>query len=806
MKVGNSKVKKEIRQYLEQFTLDYLVQAGKQLDRHFVVHCGPTNSGKTYQSIQRLKEAKKGVYLGPLRLLALEVFDTMNEAGKPCSLLTGEERTDVPFSGLTASTIEMCDYSEEYDVAVIDECQMLGDESRGGVWLQAILTINAHEVHLCTAPEALHLIQDLLKRLDAPYTVVKHERLTPLIYSGEMADIKDARPGDALITFSRKGVLSIAASLERYGIKASVIYGALPPQARREEVRRFKAGETTVVVATDAIGMGISLPIRRVIFCQTQKFDGTANRDLTNGEILQIAGRAGRFGKFEKGEVLTMDTMHADVKKALKGKASIVRKVCLPFPTEALSSPYPLDSLLSVWNSIPQDDLTRRADMSEPAELLYQMRLSNLKLSSVSKQTIYSYICCPVQTNDYGLVAYWVSCCKALFNKKALPEPDMEGDTLESCERQYRAFDIQHQMGRRAGIEIDNLEERERLCKKINGLLKESKNGFLRKCSSCGRILPANHPYGMCEKCYQRRWGYSHYWEDDDDEDEEDEDDFDDEDEDDIDDEDDDDEDKYKESRDEEELIIQSMLSMEIPEISEGIHREDWVCPNPPLEPDESPYPILDDESSLEDFIEDCGEKYRSDLQRFLKENAAPFFLDYLAGIADDIKKGIQIIEWYDDGCPWDHSGDVRRTSKVFRLSDRWKDVLENCTGNWIATFMSGHGKRYITFKDILEEELNDFFYKCAEKVLEAYLARYESKLSLADEGRYYYNGEYEIGDILADLTDYDQELEFYEMFPMYNCDSTLQSIVDLAEKLKDVPVVYPDFTFSDGWTPNKNG
>ena len=773
MKVGNSKVKKQIRQYLEQFTLDYLVQAGKQLDRHFVVHCGPTNSGKTYQSIQRLKEAKKGVYLGPLRLLALEVFDTMNEAGKPCSLLTGEERTDVPFSGLTASTIEMCDYSEEYDVAVIDECQMLGDESRGGVWLQAILTINAHEVHLCTAPEALHLIQDLLKRLDAPYTVVKHERLTPLIYSGEMADIKDARPGDALITFSRKGVLSIAASLERYGIKASVIYGALPPQARREEVRRFKAGETTVVVATDAIGMGISLPIRRVIFCQTQKFDGTANRDLTNGEVLQIAGRAGRFGKFEKGEVLTMDTMHADVKKALKGKASIVRKVCLPFPTEALSSPYPLDSLLSVWNSIPQDDLTRRADMSEPAELLYQMRLSNLKLSSVSKQTIYSYICCPVQTNDYGLVAYWVSCCKALFNKKALPEPDMEGDTLESCERQYRAFDIQHQMGRRAGIEIDNLEERERLCKKINGLLKESKNGFLRKCSSCGRILPANYPYGMCEKCYQRRWGYSHYWEDDEDDEDDDEDD-----EDDLDDEDD-----------------------ESDGLSWVMERRDWTCPEQPNERDESPYPVLKEGTDFKTFFNLCKKKYNSDLAWYLKMRAIPFFLDYLSEIANDIKNGIEIVKWHNDRHSWNRSGDVKGTSKMFQMSDTWEDVLRNYTGDWIPTF--GHERIFLQLADILEDELSDFYDECSNVVVKAYLERYGSLLSRTDK-KFYDRGQYNICEITYELTDCNEKGDLFRIFPMYSCDCALQTIVDLAEKLKDVHVANPDFTFSDGWTTNK--
>lgn len=42
---------------------------------------GPTNSGKTYTALQALRAAGSGMYCGPLRLLALEVADTMNDAG-----------------------------------------------------------------------------------------------------------------------------------------------------------------------------------------------------------------------------------------------------------------------------------------------------------------------------------------------------------------------------------------------------------------------------------------------------------------------------------------------------------------------------------------------------------------------------------------------------------------------------------------------------------------------------------------------------------------------------------------------------
>ncbi|MBC7483310.1 MAG: helicase, partial [Rhizobacter sp.] len=55
--------------------------------------------------------------------------------------------------------------------------------------------------------------------------------------------------------------------------------------------------------ATDAIGMGLNLPIRRVLFSTLTKFDGVADRPLGVSEVHQIAGRAGRFGIHEEGFV-----------------------------------------------------------------------------------------------------------------------------------------------------------------------------------------------------------------------------------------------------------------------------------------------------------------------------------------------------------------------------------------------------------------------------------------------------------------------------------------------------------------------
>ena len=66
--------------------------------------------------------------------------------------------------------------------------------------------------------------------------------------------------GDAVVAFSRRDVLMLRDQIAAGGHPVSVIYGALPPEVRRREAERFSSGESHILVATDAIGMGLNLP------------------------------------------------------------------------------------------------------------------------------------------------------------------------------------------------------------------------------------------------------------------------------------------------------------------------------------------------------------------------------------------------------------------------------------------------------------------------------------------------------------------------------------------------------------------
>ncbi len=500
-KGAESRISKELTGLLSSFTPDILIERARELDRRFVLHVGPTNSGKTHDAMAALRKCDSGVYLGPLRLLALEMFDRLNADGCPCDLLTGEEKQEIPFAKKTSSTIELCDFSQRYDVAVIDEAQMIADPDRGAHWLDAICLVDASEVHICLAPEALSLIQRLVEQIGAPFEIVRHERLVPLVFSGFCDGLREVKPGDAVIAFSRKNVLSISAHLEQAGYLTSVIYGALPPEARREEVRKYYAGETSVVVATDAIGMGISLPIKRIVFSESSKFDGKHRRMLNPSEIKQIAGRAGRYGMYDLGEVLTMvDTAYFE--REFKKGVPDIAAYTVSFPKDSLDSRFAVSTLLKEWQALPESEAFRREDMSEALFLL--KRLTKIPRDT-DKKLLFDLITCPVNVKSDELVYYWQLCADAILRKQGVPYPFFGTDTLENCELQYGAYDILHQLLRRVGEELDFEDEKSELCRKINEFLINDKERYIRHCRICGRVLPINSQYSICDRCFKKK-------------------------------------------------------------------------------------------------------------------------------------------------------------------------------------------------------------------------------------------------------------------------------------------------------------
>ncbi|KAI0965151.1 P-loop containing nucleoside triphosphate hydrolase protein [Xylaria arbuscula] len=276
--------------------------ATRALQRTIHLHVGPTNSGKTYNALKALENAKSGIYAGPLRLLAHEVYTRFLAKNKSCALVTGEEQR-IPKDADTyfmSCTVEMTPLNNVVDVAVIDEIQMIGDHERGWAWTQAFLGVQAKEVHLCGEERAVELIQSLCASLGDNCIVHRYQRLSGLetMHESLHGDLRKLEKGDAVIAFSRIDIYALKNQIEQLtGRRCAMIYGSLPPETRAQQAALFNDPDNDYdyVVASDAIGMGLNLEIRRVVFTATHKRDNKNYRQMTVSELKQIGGRAGRY-------------------------------------------------------------------------------------------------------------------------------------------------------------------------------------------------------------------------------------------------------------------------------------------------------------------------------------------------------------------------------------------------------------------------------------------------------------------------------------------------------------------------------
>ncbi|KIM49774.1 hypothetical protein M413DRAFT_45292, partial [Hebeloma cylindrosporum] len=311
------------------FPADEYVRA-RRMHRKIIMHVGPTNSGKTHHALRALAAARTGVYAGPLRLLAHEIWDRYSRL---CNMVTGEEQKVVDSDAkLLSCTVEMLSQHQRYDVAVIDEVQMISDPERGSGWVNAVLGTAAAEVHLCGEETAVPVVQALLQHTGDDFIVKRYERLTPLAVEEKSleGDLTKIRKGDCIVTFSRSNIFAVKKAVqEKTGMKCAVVYGRLPPEVRSEQAALFNDPTSgyDVIIGSDAIGMGLNLKIKRVIFEATSKFTGTQTQPLSVSSIKQIAGRAGRYG------------LHA-AQADLGGTATTLYPEDLPHLVKCISTPY----------------------------------------------------------------------------------------------------------------------------------------------------------------------------------------------------------------------------------------------------------------------------------------------------------------------------------------------------------------------------------------------------------------------------------------------------------------------------------
>lgn len=483
-------------------------------DVQYILHIGDTNTGKTHHALEQLKQAESGLYLAPLRLLALEVYDKLNNDGVPCILKTGEEEKTVPDAKHYSCTVEMFHEKEFYDVIVIDEAQMIADRDRGFSWYKAITKANAREVHIVGSRNLREMVLQLLG--DAPVEIKEYIREIPLQVEKKLFRLEQTKKGDAIVCFSRKRVLETASRLQNEGHTVSMIYGSMPPETRKKEMQRFISGETSVVVATDAIGMGLNLPIRRIVFLETEKFDGVRRRRLTSQEVKQIAGRAGRKGIYDVGKVAFSNDIK--IMKDLLQREDVPVHTFAIAPTSGVFERFQkyyrdLGTFFELWDKFESPKGTKKAALAQEKELYEHIRGTEIE-AKLSMMDLYGFLHLPFSTKDEGLVYQWKDKIFAIVRGEELPEPVIKKRNLDEQELSYKAIGLHllflYRLDRR--LEATYWERvREELSDDVHQTLKTEVKKMKKKCRRCGRNLPWEHPFQICDSCHFTRYEYDNY-------------------------------------------------------------------------------------------------------------------------------------------------------------------------------------------------------------------------------------------------------------------------------------------------------
>ena len=485
--------------------------------RRLVLLLGPTNSGKTHRAMDMLCAAASGAYLAPLRLMALEGSERMNgDRGVPTDMVTGEEIVRVEGARHVSATIEMADTFRPIEVAVVDEIQMIENRERGWAWSQAVVGIPADVVVMTGSVDALPYITRIARMTGDEIEVEMFERRTPLEALSVPVGLDKVRDGDAVVAFSRSEVLRMRDELQDRGIEAAAIYGALGPEVRKGQAARFRSGAAKVLVATDAIGMGLNLPIQRILLSSLSKFDGTSVRPLTDSEIRQICGRAGRFGMSEKGFAGTFPG--EDPKRIADAIASVSRPpqddripVMPPWSAvQAVSEALGTDDLREILEHVTKhilrnSDVLRAPDMTDCMVVCSATARSGLPL-----RIRFSYLGCPVDTRDEHAVERLGRWAFAHGKGDVVDVPvdaphgaphDETG--LARCERLAKTLTAYMWMSMRYPGSYTGHEQAAALREKVNGFIETAlrRKSLARSCRKCGRKIPARSRIPVCDSC-----------------------------------------------------------------------------------------------------------------------------------------------------------------------------------------------------------------------------------------------------------------------------------------------------------------
>ncbi len=332
------------------------IEAWQAIAGQNAVLSAPTGSGKTLVAYlwaglldpqgRRLQvpPGEKVIFTAPIKALSNERYMELLDMGCDVGIETGDFKKN-PGAPVICCTQEI--YALKYAgtpgiKVVIDEFHYIFSENeRSRAYIDGIRKTYPTVpilVMSATFGQPEHVKAYLERILGQPFRLyITDQRATELQYLDYPLAVRDIR--DALVfAFSQKGALQLAdmiaqerldfdqsrkarlrdlawilevRHLRRSMFKGVAVYhGSLLPKEKLLVERAYRERIIDVVVGTDALALGVNLPAETVVFAQLVKFHD--RRPISKIAFLQMAGRAGRKGLFDKGYVTWLQDSPAE--------------------------------------------------------------------------------------------------------------------------------------------------------------------------------------------------------------------------------------------------------------------------------------------------------------------------------------------------------------------------------------------------------------------------------------------------------------------------------------------------------------
>jgi ATP-dependent RNA helicase SUPV3L1/SUV3 len=219
--------------------------------------------------------------------------------------------------------------------------------------------------------------------------------------------------------------------------------------------------------------MGVNLPIRRIIFMDIKKFDGSEIRYLNSQEVKQIAGRAGRKGIYEIGYVASYGNTQNFIKEMIDIEDRIIEKAVVG-PTEAILKikGLPLREKLAIWSTDKEKvPYYRKMDISE-----YIVVLDSIKFYKLEEKIQWQLLKIPFDVGDSDIISAFLNYMDEVFiaKRRDLLKPKYPFKSLYELETYYQKINLYYSFSKALKLPLDEewvYEERLKVSEDINNIL-----------------------------------------------------------------------------------------------------------------------------------------------------------------------------------------------------------------------------------------------------------------------------------------------------------------------------------------------